>query len=336
MEFSLFFIADRSIYEVRHNNGSWELMEKEHPYEFHCIAIDPKKAGRMYIGTFDDGLMVSDDYGKTLKPVGEGITHPRVLSVAVSEDEGGQSIVWAGTEPSELFYSKDNGKTWQDSPELPKLPSHTTWSFPPRPYTHHVRYIQPDIHDPKQIFVGIELGGVMRSLDQAKTWEDRKPNSQYDCHTLTMNAQAKGRIYEAAGGGFAESTDGGNTWATKNEGLGDYTYLVDVETDPQNPDVIITSAAKSARTAYMPSRAHTVIARREGDGDWEIIEEGLPHPDGASIFSLTTRDEELGTFYAVNNLGLYRSTDSGKSWQNIQLDWPERLKEKRIRALIST
>lgn len=59
--------------------------------------------------------------------------------------------------------------------------------------------IQPDIHDKQRIYVGIELGGVMKSVDQGKSWEDRKAGSQFDSHDLTMTNKAAGRIYEAAG-----------------------------------------------------------------------------------------------------------------------------------------
>lgn len=334
----LLFIADQSIFVVTSRVHSWDLLEHQHDYEFHSIAADPGKQGRLYVGTFDNGLLVSDDYGETLHPVGEGITHDRVLSVAVSETEkvNDYYVVWAGTEPSNLFRSEDGGKTWTECPALLDLPSRSTWSFPPRPYTHHVRSIQPDLHDKSRVFAGIELGGVMRSEDSGETWEDRKEGSQFDCHTLTMNSLAEGRIYEAAGGGFAESVDGGATWETFNDGLDDYTYLVDVVVDPKDPDTIVASAAKSARTAYVPSRAHTVIVRKEKDQEWEVVHEGLPHPDGSSILSLTTHDQEPHVFYAVNNLGLYQSNDAGRSWNQLIAEWPETLENKRIRRLIVT
>src|SRR5699024_2167756 len=120
---------------------------------------------------------------------GTGITHNRVMSVAVSPTEvrNGYRVVWAGTEPSGLFRSEDGGRTWIDCPALLDLPSKSTWSFPPRPHTHHVRWIEPDPHDENRIFVGIELGGVMKSEDKGRTWEDRKPGSQHDCHTLTIH-----------------------------------------------------------------------------------------------------------------------------------------------------
>lgn len=338
MNRKMLFTAEKSIFQVSLLNDNWIIEEFATNYHFHCLATDPKNNGRVYGGTFDHGLLISDDYGESWEPAGEGIFHTRVLSVSVSPTEfiNGYHVVWAGTEPSGLFRSEDGGKTWTHFPNLLKLPSEPTWSFPPRPETHHVRSIQPDLHDENRIYVGIELGGVMKSEDQGKTWVDRKKGSQYDCHTLTMTEQAKGRVYEAAGGGFAETIDHGETWTTNNDGLNDYTYLVDVTVDPTNPNIIIASAAKSAYTAYQPDRAHSVIVRKEEDNDWQITDDGLPERDGSSVFLLASElsQNEVHTFYALNNTGIYQSKNSGRKWNKLNVNWPEKLQSKRIRSFI--
>jgi len=331
-----YVVAGESLVHVQENHGQWSLEVVDVAQRFLCLAADKRHSGRFYAGTFDDGLWKSDDFGRTWEPVGTGITSQRIPSVAVSPTEklGEYSVVWAGTEPSGLFRSEDGGKTWTDSPTLLDIPSEPTWSFPPRPHTHHTKYIQPDIHQSERIFVGIELGGVMRSLDQGKTWEDRKPDSQFDCHSLTMHPDVPGRVYEAAGGGYAETQDGGITWQTINNGLHPFTYLVHLAVDSGNPETIIASAAKSARTAYRKDTAETVIVRRSGDEPWQIVDDGLPDAKGSIVYELLAHPKKAGVFYAVNNLGIYESTDAGKTWKHLPVKWPEHLHEERIRGFI--
>ncbi len=328
---SIYFSAGSSLYEIQKKEQEWMLSEKNVPNVFLCLAADPDNPGRLYGGTFDDGLYVSDDNGASWNPAGSGITHDRVMSLSVSPTEtvDGYRVIWAGTEPSGLFRSEDGGKTWTDCPSLLDLPSKSTWSFPPRPDTHHVRWIEPDRHDENRIFAGIELGGVMKSEDKGRSWEDRKSGSQYDCHTLATHPRIPGRLYEAAGGGYAESTDSGATWQTFNEGLSPYDYLVGIAVDSGDGTVIVASAAKSPRTAYEPSNAETVILRRENGGTWRLVDEGLPVSEGSSIFSLAADPDEEGVFYGVNNTGFYISTDSGKTWREGFVDWPEHLRSKR-------
>lgn len=335
MRKSLFFGAGKSLFQATENAGKWTITERETSHELQCLAVDPE-AGRLYAGTFDDGLWLSDDQGKTWQKGGEGIHHDRVLSVAVSpvEKNHGYGVVWAGTEPSALFRSEDGGRNWTELPSLLELPSEPSWSFPPRPHTHHVRYIQPDIHAENRIYVGIELGGVMKSEDRGETWEDRKEGSQFDCHTLTMNQLARDRVYEAGGGGFAESLDGGNTWKTRNDGLGPYTYLVEMAVDAGDPDTIIVSGARGPGSAYDPARASTVLFRREKNHDWELITDGLPDPEGSTVLTLASDENIPGHFYAVNNTGLYQSVDSGKSWSRLPLSWPRHVMKERVRFLI--
>src|SRR5439155_24770714 len=93
---------------------------------------------------------------------------------------------------------------------LLELPSRPTWSFPPRPWTSHVRWIAPNPHDADVLLVGIELGGLMRSVDGGTSWEDHRPGAQRDVHSLAWHPRVRGRAYEAGGGGAAWSDDGGD------------------------------------------------------------------------------------------------------------------------------
>src|SRR5687768_8289351 len=250
---------------IRQGNGEWIAEVRLQGLPVYCEDADPLRPERVYCGTFGRGLWRSDDAGDSWRSVGEGITYPEVMAVAVSAAERGKDgsgVVYAGTEPSALFRSEDGGDSWDECRTLRELPSAPTWSFPPRPWTHHVRWIAPDPLVAGRLFVGIELGGVMRSLDAGRTWEDRKPNGQHDAHHLRCHPHATDRIYETAGGGYAESHDGGASWLLLDEGLRHH-YMWGLAVDPGDPDTVVVSAARGPREAHAPlTMAESTVYRK--------------------------------------------------------------------------
>ncbi len=291
-----------------------------------CVAVDPHDPERVFAGTFDHGLCRSRDGGETWTGVGEGaqgIAETRVLSVAVSPSHrpSGVSAVFAGTEPSQLYRSEDDGSTWRPSPRLSDVPSATTWAFPPRPWTHHVRWIAPHHTDPGLLFVGIELGGVMRSRDGGETWEDRKPGSYHDSHALLTHPLAAGRVYEAAGEGVACSGDAGDSWRPVDAGkaLG---YTVGLAADPADPDLWYVSAATGPRAAYrLDGHAGAALYRKRGDLPWQPVgdEDGdLPHPMPYLAVALLTFPDRPNTLVAgLINGEFHLSENAGDTWRKL-------------------
>lgn len=320
---------------LRQHNGRWTTELALMGKDCHCLAVDLHQPQRVYCGAFDAGLWLSDDAGMTWQPAAGELPHPAVMSVAVSplEEVGGIGVLWAGTEPSALFRSEDGGRTWQEKPGLQALPSKPTWSFPPRPWTHHVRWIEPDATVAERIFAGIELGGVMRSLDGGETWEDRKPGSQHDCHTLRTHPAAPGVVYEAAGGGFAESQDGGDTWRGDDAGRRHH-YLWGLAVDPGNPETLVVSGSHGARSAHNDQYAEAMLYRRTGGGPWQPLREGLPDPQGTRAYVLATHRAEPSVFYAATRCDLYRSTDAGASWEQLSIAWPDAANFNTVNAMV--
>lgn len=288
-------------------------------FDLQRVAAHSHTPERAFCGTLDSGLYRTLDSGGTWERVDAEGMADRVMAVAVSPHD--PAVVYAGTEPSAVYRSRDAGDTWEHLDGLRDLPSASSWSFPPRPHTHHVRWIEVDPADPDHLYVSIEAGALVQSHDGGATWEDRVPGSRRDNHTLTTHGDAPESVWAAAGDGYAESHDSGETWEHPQEGLNHrYCWSVAVETDGDAHTALLSSAS-GPRTAHSPSAAESYVYRRRG-GRWERCDADLPAGEGMLRAELA-RGEREGEFYALTNLGLFRTPDAGDTWHEVDVQWSD-------------
>jgi hypothetical protein len=319
-----------------------------------ALAIDPSEPARIYCSTYVRGLWRSDDSGATWRPAGtpqsyygsptDGAIGPRettFVSVDPRPDADGRHAVWVGTELSSLYRSDDHGETFRLATAFDSQQSRGTWSFPPRPKTHHVRWIAHG--DAGQVYVSIEFGALLRSLDGGATFEDRLPDSPLDTHVLRTHPAAPGRLYAALGDGlmqrgrsYGESRDGGATWRYLGEGFGDMVYLYGMAIDADDPDDIRVAASTGPRAAHgdtgprWRSAARTALSklhlardtdgpssifRREGDR-WIEDVEGFPR-DHSLVPVLATDPGQPGRWLALSNLGLFEQSRGDEAWHAV-------------------
>src|SRR5690606_27276833 len=234
---------------IREDGGRWTASLSLQGKGVQCLAVDPQDHATVYAGTRGNGVWRSGDSGASWRDL--SLPQPDVFSLAVSAADG---ALYAGTEPSHLFVSRDGGQTWRELEALLELPSYPDWRFPPRPWTSHVRSIAPSPHNAGLLLVGIELGGLMRSIDGGESWQDHRPGAQKDVHALAWHPSVPGRAYEAAGGGAAWSRDGGDSWVPADVGR-DRNYCWGLAVDPEDPETWFISAAPGPRHAHDRQRA---------------------------------------------------------------------------------
>jgi hypothetical protein len=271
-----------------------------------CLAVDPADADVLYAGLRDGGVRRTTDGGRSFSDC--AVPEPGVFSLAVSAADG---AVYAGTEPSRLYRSDDRGGTWRALDALLALPSRATWSFPPRPWTSHVRWIAPSPHAAGTLLVGIELGGLMRSVDGGESFADHRPGAQRDVHSLAWHPRDPTRAYEAGGGGAAASLDGGETWQPADDGR-DRHYTWSVAVEPDAPDVWYVSASTGPGAAHSGGPPQARIYRRTDAGPWEELAGGLPQPLPAMPYALVASGGRLLVGLADGTL--YASDDRGESF----------------------
>ncbi len=276
-----------------------------------CLAADPWVPGRAWCGTDGGGVMRSDDHGASWR--GVGLEGEEVTALAVSPAES--RVVWVGTEPSAVWRSDDGGSTWARARGFLDLPSSSEWSFPPRPETHHVRWIACHPSEPGRLWVAIEAGALVTTRDGGKSWEDRVPDGPYDTHELAVHPKRPDTLRVAAGDGYLESEDGGATWTSPDRGL-EVDYLRSVAIDPGDPEVVVVSAASHAHAAYVAGRSDGRLYRRVARGAWERVVDGWPDPPN-TIAPLLLAGRQPGEQWAADERGVHRSGDGGRSWERI-------------------
>jgi hypothetical protein len=310
----LYAVTGESVARLDETGGSWGVELSLVGSRAQCLAVDPREPETVYVGLGDDGIRKTTDGGVTWAP--SGLAGEQVFSVAVSAADG---AVYAGTEPSALYRSDDDGASWRELAGLLELPSRPTWSFPPRPWTSHVRWIAPSPHEADVVLAGIELGGLMRSTDGGETWQDQRPGSQPDVHSLAWHPRVPGRAYEAGGGGAAWSDDAGDTWHPADDGR-DRHYTWSVAVDPDDPELWYVSASTGPFAAHGRRGDPQARIFRRDAGGWEALDGGLPDPLPAMPYALVATESRL--FAGLANGELWEGRDRGDNWERCRLSQP--------------
>jgi photosystem II stability/assembly factor-like uncharacterized protein len=276
-----------------------------------CLAADPLASGRAWCGTNRAGVFRSDDGGASWRPA--GLAGRLIMSVTPSPVDA--DLVWVGTEPSEVWRSENAGTTWEPTSRLEILPSSSEWSFPPRPETHHVRWIACHPQDRNRLWVAIEAGALVSTTDGGRTWRDRVPGGPWDTHELAVHDKAPDTLRASAGDGYFESDDAGGTWRSPSTGL-DVGYLRSVAIDPEQPELVVVSAASGPHSAYVAGRSDGRLYRRLARGPWERVRDGWPDKP-STIAPLLGAGATAGELWAADERGVHRSDDGGTTWRRV-------------------
>ena len=296
----IFVCTGESLVRLEHDAGAWRAETVLDGGGVQCVAVD---GARILAGTRGRGAFVSDDTGDSWEPV--ELPEADVFSVAIGPADG---ALYAGTEPSRLFVVRAG--RWEELEALQDIPSRERWSFPPRPWTHHVRWIAPDPHRADRLLVGIELGGVMYSRRRRR--DVLRPPARARSSTRTASPGTRAPT-AAPTRPRATAPRGAATAAARSQAADagrDLGYCWALAVDPADPERWYVSAATG------PCAAHSRRA-----GAWPALPLGRRLagarrcPATSMPYALATADGELVAGMADGRL--LRSADSGESWTEL-------------------
>ena len=135
--------------------------------------------------------------------------------------------IWITTQPAGLFFSDDGGSSWQACTAFNDTAAKTNWCIPlDPPIDARARALVIDAFDPDRMLVGVEVGGIMRSVDRGKTWHLVEPYNNPDLHMLFQHPNEADTVFASTGygrldgiadmvegnAGVLRSIDFGATW----------------------------------------------------------------------------------------------------------------------------
>jgi photosystem II stability/assembly factor-like uncharacterized protein len=236
----------------------------------------------------------------------------------------GGGSVWYG--PA-VFRSDDLGETWTHSSEGltygddgPKIP--TVWNVTPA-------------HG--SIFAGVEPAGLFRSDDGGANWSHvaglrehpSRPGWQPGaggliCHTIVPHPTDAERMWVAisAVGTFA-TEDGGTSWEARNRGV---VACFAPDPHPETGQCVHKLVMAAGQPDRFYQQNHCGVYRStDGGRQWQDISAGLvsefgfvfgAHPrDPATGWVIPLSHPEEGRYAPGGSLGVWRTSDSGDSWQ---------------------
>lgn len=282
------------------------------------IGQDPTDPNRLYAATLTE-IHVSEDGGENWKWVPSGgIDYRDIWALAVHPTRAEE--LYVGTLPAAVYVSKNGGRSFSELPGFRRLPDYGKWTFPPPPHTAHIRCITLDARVPDEIIVGIEEGGIARSRDGGRSWEDISgPSSlaaypEYndpagilpyqmgkheegrvyrDVHWVSRHPKKLATLYASTGLGTYRSDDGGGYWSKLEYGMG-RAYAIPMAVNAAAPERILLGAAENGPTSWKGYR--TVRA-----GPFNTIR-----------FSRDTSEQNGGA-----RTQILRSDDAGSNWKRL-------------------
>jgi photosystem II stability/assembly factor-like uncharacterized protein len=324
-----------SIYEFSRPDvrAAWSCQRKDLLAGHHVSALTHEpRSGLLFAGLhFQGGLLVSADGGSSWEARNEGLASGHVYTLFV-QYRGERTVLYLGTEPAMLYRSEDLGHNWTALPAVREVPDTDKWFFPRS--VPHIKHIASHPSEPDTLYVCVEQGDLLKSVDAGKSWRQLtsldRPDDKHrrDMHRVTFRKDNPRELFLTTGIGLYHSTDAGESWDRLTDTHFSLGYPDPFFIDPQRPDVLyMAGAAANPNPGWAETgTANPSIMRSIDSGHrWEEVMAGMRRPVRGNIeaFALHFSKEAGLELFAGTACGeLYTSRDEAQSWTLIsdQLD----------------
>lgn len=311
------------LYRLRPGAEAWESLERGLPanVEVRAILVRPDDPQTVYAGT-QDGPYVSTDGGDSWRSLNLPGDRRVVWSMCLHPTERG--TMYVGTEHTSVFRTRDGGAHWDRLP-VPEPEGMIRKGFPMR-----VVRIALDPSAPHHVYVAMEVGGLVRSLDGGDSWadcnapllamarEERLKSSiisdashegMLDSHAVATSRTHPGTLHLANRMGIFASEDRGETWA--EIGIGRFsplTYTRDVQVSLHDPETMYAALSIAAI-----SDAGSLYRSRDYGRSWQRVDHGVSID--STLMTIGQSPTSADRIWCGARRGqVFGTEDGGRSW----------------------
>ena len=253
-------------------------------------------------------------------------------TLAVTGVRGQPEIFYFGSVGGGVWKTNDAGRTWK--PIFDSQPIASIGAIAVAPSDSNIIYVGSGEADMRS---SISYGnGMYKSTDSGKTWTPIGLEDSRQIGRILVDPRDPNKVFVAALGhpyganqerGVFRSKDGGKSWQ-KTLFHDENTGAIDLAFEPGNPKTIYAALWQTRRppwSIYPPSNGPGSGLYRSGDGGdhWERMSgQGLP-TEGLGRIGIAFAPSNPRRIYLIVDAkegGLFRSDNSGQSWQSVSND----------------
>ena len=291
-----------NLFKSQDGGATWTRIERglDNQHELSAVAVSPQDKKTLYLSTLGDGVYRSRNGGASWNKASRGLENLNIDLLAIAPNK--DLVLAAGTEGG--LYLTENGGNWSSvQPGKQKI---TAIAFTP---TNN------------RIIVGDEKGNLYSSRDRGKNWQQLATVGRTAVRTIAVSPDYKSdrSFWTGTERGIWHTVDGGISFQPTVRGMGKRSVM----------SLAISPNYKIDRTLWASTWHEGVFRSTNGGASWNKQSRGLkqhsqadtklyksPHFSDLKISPTFSQD---GTLLLAGFDGVFKSTDSGSSWRDVNL-----------------
>ena len=294
--------------------------------EVRAIVVPPSDPQRVYIGT-QYGPYCSTDAGDHWEPLPLPDPEKVVWSLLLHPHD--PRILYLGAAPAAIYRSDNGGESWRRLPIVETL-CLVRMAFPMR-----VIRLTLDPSHPEDLYAGLEVGGVIRSVDGGESWQDctsallklaEQPHlrsqlgsdtemeGMMDTHAVAVSAAQSGLVFLANRMGLFCSPDRGESWRELEIWrFSPFAYARDIQVAPHDPRTLYAALSPAAM-----SQAGAIYRSQDLGQTWRRFDHHVS--PRRTMMAVAVSRQNPRCVFGVNSLGqVFGTRDGGETWRDSPL-----------------